>query len=123
MLGVAAALVQHLLFLAGLLPTESHDFLTWPATLTGAQRWVLVLEIVVVGPVAKEILFRHPLWTRLEPSWRPGWVVVATTLVFAATHGLGATAVLPLGLLLGWLRLRTGSVATPSLSQRARSES
>jgi membrane protease YdiL (CAAX protease family) len=68
---------------------------------------VLCLGIVIVAPLAEEILFRGYLFTallRVLPSWA---TQLATAIVFGLVHGLYYA--LPIGvlaLLFGWLRAR-----------------
>lgn len=72
---------------------------------------VLCLAIVVVHPLAEEILFRGYLFTallRALPSWATQLV---TAVVFGLVHGLHYA--LPIGvlaLLFGWLRARHASL-------------
>ncbi|MCA8976527.1 MAG: CPBP family intramembrane metalloprotease [Planctomycetes bacterium] len=79
----------------------------------------LVFAIVVLGPVAEEILFRGYLFAALEQRLSG----VATQLVTAALFGLvhGPDYALPIGvlaLLFGWLRARYGSLL-PSILAHA----
>jgi membrane protease YdiL (CAAX protease family) len=81
-----------------------------------AEGWLLALivAVVVVGPAGEEILFRGFLfrgWVR--PGW-PGVIgVIVISLIWAAMHvqydWLGIGQVFVTGLLLGWIRWRTGS--------------
>lgn len=69
--------------------------------------------VVVLAPIAEELLFRGWLFTALR--WRCGfrWALWVTAVLFAIAHWesshLYALAILPMGLALGWLRERTGS--------------
>ena len=69
--------------------------------------------VVIFGPICEELLFRGWIYTalRLRYGFRPAlWT---TTVLFALVHWeathLYALAILPMGLLLGCLRERTGS--------------
>lgn len=73
------------------------------------------LGIVLVAPVAEEIIFRGWLTAGLAARLRSAfWVTVIVALAWAAVHtGQGfakALALVPVGLALGWLRLATGSL-------------
>jgi membrane protease YdiL (CAAX protease family) len=83
----------------------------------------IVLGILVIGvlaPLVEELTFRGMLYGWLEGrwGWRPAFWV--SSLAFAIAHYQWtaegwmrlayALAVLPLGLLFGWLRRRTGSL-------------
>lgn len=74
-----------------------------------------LLATAVVAPVAEEVVFRGAILRRLLQcrSLRGHWTAIAiTALAFAVIHGnmaQGANALL-IGLLLGWLYYRTGSI-------------
>lgn len=69
-----------------------------------------------LAPLVEELVFRGLLYGWLESRWGGGIAFVASSLAFAAAHVEPAHAllVLPLGLLFGLLRWRTGSL-WPSL--------
>ena len=75
--------------------------------------------IVVLAPVAEELLFRGWIYTALR--WRFGFTAAlwATAIIFALAHWdpthLYALAILPIGLALGYLRERTGSARATTL--------
>ena len=78
------------------------------------------LSIVVMGPLAEELVFRGIIQTRLlraMPSWT---AVVLQATLFAIIHGTPIQIVyaLLLGLALGFLRSRTGSIL-PGLAAHA----
>ena len=79
-------------------------------------RWVplLIAALVAAAPLGEEIVFRGFLYRGLAESWmRPVGAIVFTSLVWAAIHlqyDLFYMSIIFLGgLLLGWLRWRTGS--------------
>ncbi len=85
-----------------------------------ATKLAMVLAIALLAPIAEELVFRGVLWRLLE-DLGPPWVQwLVTSALFAAYHGSVAYAValLPIALLLGWLRWKTGSV-WPSLVAHA----
>lgn len=79
-----------------------------------------ILVLGILAPLVEELIFRGLLYGWLEGRW--GWRVafIVSSLAFAAAHyQWGATgwyrlayaaAILPLGLLFGWLRRRTDSL-------------
>jgi membrane protease YdiL (CAAX protease family) len=69
--------------------------------------WLVVLGIVVVGPLAEEILFRGYLFTALAATL-PAWVAhLVTAVLFGLAHGFDyALPIAVLALLFGWLRAR-----------------
>jgi membrane protease YdiL (CAAX protease family) len=90
---------------------------------------VLALVQVVVVAIPEELFFRGYLMERLERVWPPtrrllgakvGWALIVSSALFA----LGHVAVIPNpqrlavffpGLLFGWMRARTGSIAAGAL--------
>jgi membrane protease YdiL (CAAX protease family) len=84
---------------------------------------MLGTSIVVFGllaPLAEELIFRGLLFGWLQSRWNAGVAWIVSSLAFAAAHIDVAhiALVLPLGLLFGWLRWRTGSLV-PSLAAHA----
>lgn len=78
------------------------------------------LSIVVMGPLAEELVFRGIIQTRLLRAM-PLWIaVVLQAALFAIIHGTPIQIVyaLLLGLALGFLRSRTGSIL-PGLAAHA----
>ncbi len=69
-----------------------------------------------LAPLVEELVFRGLLYGWLAGRWGAGVAVVGSSVAFAAAHVEPAHAilVLPLGLLFGWLRWRSGSL-WPSL--------
>jgi uncharacterized protein len=80
---------------------------------------VLLMSLALLAglaPVVEELIFRGLLFGWIEGRWGPGTAFIVSSLAFAAAHVEPAHAilVLPLGLLFGWQRWRTGSL-WPSL--------
>ena len=75
--------------------------------------------MVILAPLSEELLFRGWLYTALR--WRFGFSAAfwATSLLFAVAHWdsthLYALAILPIGLVLGYVRERTGSTKATTL--------
>lgn len=89
-------------------------------TLTSARAanwlWPLIAAVVVVGPAGEEIMFRGFLFRGwVAPGWRGVVAVLVITLIWSALHLqydlLGITQVFLIGLVLGWMRWRSGSTA------------
>lgn len=88
------------------------------ALLATAPRWeaaAMVGVVTFLGPAVEELVFRGFLYAALRvvlPAWA---TILATSLMFAASHmdPLQVLAVLPLGLVMGWLRHETGGIAAP----------
>lgn len=78
------------------------------------------LSIAVAGPLAEELMFRGVIQTRLERAMPPWIAVVLQATLFAIIHGTPIQIVyaLLLGLALGFLRSRTGSIL-PGLAAHA----
>ncbi|WP_246692384.1 MULTISPECIES: CPBP family intramembrane glutamic endopeptidase [unclassified Methylobacterium] len=73
--------------------------------------WLLYLA--VLAPVAEELLLRGEAFARARDALGPLGAVLITAVIFAAAHvsswGLARpVSLLPLALVLGWLRWRTG---------------
>jgi hypothetical protein len=94
------------------IPAEvGFDALDW-------RMWSYPLGIVLVAPVAEEIFFRGWLYAGLEARLKGTfWTIVLTALFWAMVHtGQGfakATALVPVGLALGFLRHKSGSLWPP----------
>ncbi len=79
----------------------------------------LILVTLALAPgVFEEFFFRGFLFTSLRSTLKPWTTVVLTALLFGMFHVVAATVLTPekflpstfIGLVLGWVRLRTGSV-------------
>lgn len=72
----------------------------------------LFLAIVVAAPLAEEFICRGILLPALRDRWGTGTALVVSSLAFGAMHlnpwQFGYATLI--GLVLGWLRIRTGSV-------------
>ena len=79
--------------------------------------WIL-LALAVVPGVCEEFFFRGLFFTSLRAVTTPWRTIVATAVLFGLFHVVAATVLAPerflpsafLGLVLGWVRYRTGSV-------------
>ena len=83
---------------------------------------LLAVDVVLLAPIAEEMLFRGYLLPRLAARMGPQPALLATALLFAALHthyGLQALVLVVHGVVLGWARLRTGRLAAPVLLHMA----
>jgi tetratricopeptide (TPR) repeat protein len=74
-------------------------------------------SIVIVGPMAEEILFRGLMYGALEKRLHVAGAILMSSLVFALAH-LQVVHILPifcLGIALGWARWKSGSLGLPIL--------
>lgn len=87
--------------------------------------WMVVVSILVVGP-AEELLFRGAVQGLLKRAWGPWPAIVAAAALFGSLHysvGTGTQlqaltyvgVALLLGVVLGWLAERTGTLLVPML--------
>jgi membrane protease YdiL (CAAX protease family) len=123
-LGLAGALGLTTGWLPGWLASQIREAQWFPAIdavaiinnalTTGpvAVRVVVALAVVVGAPVVEELVFRGALWGLIARGFTPVQTWLGTSLVFAAYH-LDPTQAVPLiftALVLGWVRLQTGSL-------------
>ena len=94
-------------------PMETQQLrqqLVEPASLP--QAIAALFAFVVVAPLTEELLFRGVLLPGLEPRYGPGVALVLSSLLFAVIHFDWSACAYGLvaGLLLGALRIRSGSL-------------
>jgi membrane protease YdiL (CAAX protease family) len=92
--------------------------------LRGMPQWraamgIAVLEQLALTAIPEELFFRGYVQARLS-MWRPAVAIVMTAVLFAAAHLLVApgwtrAAVFFPGLVMGWLRHRTGGLLAPAI--------
>jgi len=76
-----------------------------------------VVSVVIVGPIAEEIIFRGLIYGALEKRLRVAGAILVSSAIFAAVH-LQPVHFIPifcLGAALGWARWKTGSLGLPIL--------
>jgi membrane protease YdiL (CAAX protease family) len=100
-----------LLLLSGTMPVRAWRLSPF---LTGEVFVAWTLWLVVLAPLAEEMLFRGDLFSRLRVLLPPAATVAVGALVFGLCHAerglLQPVSVLPLGVALGAMRLWTGSL-------------
>ncbi len=71
-----------------------------------------ILCVGIVGPIAEEILFRGLILGSLSRTCNKWLAIIASSLVFGLVHGhpIGIIYATCLGLLLGWIYCKTGSL-------------
>jgi membrane protease YdiL (CAAX protease family) len=109
-LGVAVALIlQH--FVPGYNSNQAQDT-GYGKTLSPHSAWLVLLMLVVVAPVAEEVIFRGYLFGTLRRTI-PAWAaILVTSAVFGLVHWQWNVSidVFVLSLVSCFLRLRTGSL-------------
>lgn len=83
---------------------------------------LFALPVVVIGPVAEEVLFRGVLLPWLRGFSSESVALWCSAAFFALAHlhyGAHLLSILPIGLALGWARLRSGGLAAPILAHTA----
>ncbi len=89
---------------------------------SGAGQVLFAIAVVALAPVAEELLFRGALLRALLRRMTPAWAILASAVVFAAVHPLGdpavgsliaVPAILGLGLVAGYLAVRSQSLSRP----------
>ena len=88
-------------------------------------RVLLALLVVCVAPIVEELVFRGVLLSGLANRMRVGWAIVASAIIFGCVHlpdfkfeWYPVPALVLLGLVLAWLRVRTRSL-WPSITLHA----
>ncbi len=79
------------------------------------ERVFIILALVAAAPLGEELVFRGFLWSWLRTHAGRTAALVVTAVLFGCAHVFLARTIpliIPVGFLLGWLVLRTGSVAT-----------
>lgn len=106
--GLVVLLVRAL-GLEALLPPDTPDLLRGAMPL---QYAAVIGVVVFLAPLAEEVFFRGFVLQGLLPSLGPWGAVAASAALFSVSHG-AVGLLIPtfiLGLLLGWLFLRAGSI-------------
>ena len=80
----------------------------------------MLMQVICVGlisPVAEEVIFRGLMLTTLKKAMNPWVAIVLSSLVFGIVHGnpIGIIYATGMGILMGWIYHRTGSIVACSL--------
>jgi membrane protease YdiL (CAAX protease family) len=80
--------------------------------------WGGILRVVILAPIVEELIFRGVIFSGFQRIYSSFWAIFLSALLFALFHlnpwQLGPTFLL--GLLLGFVRLRTGSLLAAILT-------
>lgn len=92
-------------------PISRHGTLSPGLTAGAAAAWFAY--VLVLAPVAEELLLRGALFGRVRRLISPMGTIAATSLLFTLAHWSPAgisrpVTLIPLALMLGWLRWRSG---------------
>jgi membrane protease YdiL (CAAX protease family) len=93
------------------MPIRRHTSLAPGLTTGAAALWLAY--VLILAPIAEELLVRGALYERARRFLSPGAAIAATGLLFAAAHLTPAgiarpLSLIPLALVLGWVRWRSG---------------
>lgn len=74
--------------------------------------WGGILRIVIIAPIVEELIFRGVIMAGFSRIYHPVFAILFSALLFALFHlnPWQFPAAFELGLILGWIRIRTGSV-------------
>jgi uncharacterized protein len=74
--------------------------------------WGGILRIVIIAPIVEELIFRGVIMSGFSRIYHPVFAIFFSALLFALFHlnPWQFPAAFALGLILGWIRMRTGSV-------------
>ena len=119
------ALLLTLTLIVVMSPTEIlfpqlRDIFVLPKTSIGIS--VFMFLVIVVAPICEETLFRGFMYSNLRAWYSFGVSNLVVSAVFALAHAptslLCVPLVLPIGILLGWVRERAGSIV-PAIALHA----
>ncbi|HEX5212484.1 MAG TPA: CPBP family intramembrane glutamic endopeptidase [Pseudolabrys sp.] len=119
--GVAFLLIDNIVGLLDPTPPDPMAYLYFDKALAEGLLPLLWLNIILFAPIAEEMVFRGFLYrgwsqTRLGPSA----TIVLTAILFGLIHiqydWFGMASIAISGLIMGWLRWRSGSLVLPILA-------
>ena len=82
--------------------------------ITSASPFLQFITVAIIGPIAEEVLFRGLMLGGLKRTCNRWVAIVATAIVFGLVHGhpIGIIYASCLGVLMGWMYCKTGSLLT-----------
>ena len=102
-----------------------QDIAVMAASAPTGLRVLLALAGIGVAPFVEELVFRGVLLSGLASRMRVGWAIIVSALIFGCAHlpdfkfaWYAIPALVLLGLVLGWLRVKTRSL-WPSITLHA----
>ena len=109
------ALTDALLYLSGTALVTQFQLQSYSTA--AAEGWlpIMLFAAIIVAPAGEEILFRGFMFRGFVRPERVAWPgIVATAVLFALPHvqydWVGVLQIFVIGLFLGWIRWRSGSV-------------
>jgi membrane protease YdiL (CAAX protease family) len=88
---------------------------------SAVERIFVILSLVAAAPVGEELLFRGAMMTWIRDGSRWWAALIVTSIFFGLSHLMIPRTIIlifPVGLLFGWIVLRTGSIF-PSIAAHA----
>jgi membrane protease YdiL (CAAX protease family) len=84
---------------------------------------IILIRILVLSPLAEELLFRGALFTWLRPRLGATWTILLTGVAFGLIHQtpLFLPLAISVGIAAGWIRERTGSVWVTAIAHSVQS--
>ena len=103
--------------LADPLQPQPHLFYFADADFSRPGLWGCLTVVVLLGPLAEEVVFRGYLYGAAKKALGAGKALLLTSALFGLIHGgYYAFPLALLGLLFGWLREQSGGLAAPFLA-------
>ncbi len=99
--------------LVGMLsPATMESFNEMMGSALGGNEFMAFLAVVILAPIAEEVLFRGIVFRMLSKHWSEVAAIIVSTVLFGLYHGnlMQAIYVLPIGLLLGYTVYKCKSV-------------
>jgi membrane protease YdiL (CAAX protease family) len=112
---VLIAASDALLFVCGQPLVTQFQLQSYTSAIAEGWRPALLVAAIIVAPAGEEIMFRGFLFRGFVTSERSGWPAIAIiSILWAALHVqydlFGAAEIFVIGLFLGWVRWRSGSL-------------
>ena len=93
-------------------PATMESFNELMGSALSGNEFMAFLAVVILAPIAEEILFRGIIFRMLSKHWSEMAAIIVSTVLFGLYHGnlMQAIYVLPIGLLLGYTACKCNSV-------------
>jgi uncharacterized protein len=110
------ALSDGLLFLSGHALVTPFQLQSYATAAAEGWLWPMAIAAIIVAPAGEEVMFRGFLFRGWARSDQGTWIaIVVISLLWAALHiqydWTGILQIFVVGLILGWVRWRSGSTA------------
>jgi len=95
-----------------------YDVISGPHT---PAFYAVLMSVCVVGPILEELIFRGVFWRFLEKFINKHYAFFLTSIFFAYSHidPIHIVGVMPIGIYIGWLRLKSDSIFPPIVAHIA----